>query len=84
MFSSIDYSKADVWTAGTLAYEIFTQQNPFYEYKSLSERKALKNTTYSEYMLPELPADVPPLICRVIRGLLVKNPAKVRNVLPMF
>lgn len=29
-FSSIDYSKADVWAGGAIAYEIFGQVNPFY------------------------------------------------------
>ena len=30
LFSFIDYSKADVWAAGTLAYEMFGLENPFY------------------------------------------------------
>ena len=30
LFSFIDYSKADVWSTGTLAYEIFGFENPFY------------------------------------------------------
>ena len=30
LFSFIDYSKADIWAAGALAYEVFGLQNPFY------------------------------------------------------
>ena len=30
IFTTIRYDKADVWTAGTLAYEIFGASNPFY------------------------------------------------------
>lgn len=81
MFSSIDYSKADVWTSGTLAYEIFTGQNPFYrQFVKKDSRDALRNTTYTEDMLPDLPSEVPSVISNLIRALLVKNPAKVRFV----
>ena len=30
LFTTIRYDKADVWTAGALAYEIFGAENPFY------------------------------------------------------
>ena len=30
IFANIRYDKADVWTAGALAYEIFGAENPFY------------------------------------------------------
>ena len=33
LFSFIDYSKADIWAAGTLAYEVFGLDNPFYHTK---------------------------------------------------
>merc|ERR1712004_487818 len=33
LFSFIDFSKADLWATGTLAYEIFGLQNPFYHTK---------------------------------------------------
>lgn len=31
LFSFINYAKADVWAAGTIAYEIFGEANPFYK-----------------------------------------------------
>lgn len=77
MFSSIDYSKADVWTVGTIAYEIFTKRNPFYRYKNQTENEVLRNSTYTDDMLPELPTEVPAVISRLIHAILAKNPAKV-------
>lgn len=77
MFSSIDYSKADVWTIGTIAYEIFTKRNPFYRYKNQTEKEVLRNSTYTDDMLPELPTEVPAVISRLIHALLARNPSKV-------
>jgi PTEN induced putative kinase 1 len=50
--SYLDYRKADVWTAGTLAYEIFGQPNPFYYRSSLGSR--ISSSSYSEEDLPLL------------------------------
>lgn len=77
IFSSVNYSKADVWAVGTLAYEIFTRNNPFYESRNRSDSRALFNATYTDDMLPELPAEMPPVIARVIRSILTRNPSKV-------
>ncbi|XP_065219341.1 serine/threonine-protein kinase Pink1, mitochondrial [Planococcus citri] len=76
MFSTIDYSKSDIWTVGTLAYEIFTGMNPFYKQITKEQGTVLRNTTYTDDMLPELPAEVPSLISRLVRNMLAKNPAK--------
>ena len=45
--SILDYTKADLWAAGALAYEIFGAVNPFYGY--------LDARHYSEEDLPVLP-----------------------------
>lgn len=78
LFASIDYSKADVWTAGSIAYEIFTGKNPFYFYRNKKREDVLYNVTYTEDMLPELPNEVPSVIRRLIYCLLVRNPAQVK------
>lgn len=64
---------------GTLAYEIFAGMNPFYKQIAKEQETVLRNTTYTENMLPELPAEVPSLISRLIKNMLVKNPAKVSS-----
>lgn len=51
MFSVIDYSKSDLWTAGTLAYEIFGGKNPFYA----STPFHLDNFSYKDEDLPAFP-----------------------------
>ena len=43
IFSSIDYSKADVWSAGSIAYELFGAPNPFYTENNLNRRGNKKN-----------------------------------------
>ena len=45
--SVLDYSKADLWAAGALAYEIFGEENPFYG--------QLDARYYSDEDLPSLP-----------------------------
>merc|ERR1711971_547704 len=66
LFSFIDYSKADVWAAGTLAYEIFGLENPFYN--------GLDSRTYSSEELPSLSEKVPIVIDNLVKFLLKKNP----------
>lgn len=46
----LDYSKADLWAAGSLAYEIFGMENPFYSCSC-----HLDSLYYKEEELPELP-----------------------------
>jgi serine/threonine protein kinase len=43
----LDYSLADLWSAATMGYEIFTRINPFYS--------ELNSATYTQEDLPELP-----------------------------
>ena len=69
-----------VWTVGTIAYEIFTKRNPFYKYKNQTDNEVLRNSTYTDDMLPQLPADVPTVISRLIHAILARNPSKVMFV----
>lgn len=63
----IDYSKADVWAVGAIAYELFGQPNPFY---------TLESRSYQEKQLPALPAAAPDDVQLVVKLLLRKNPHK--------
>ncbi|KAL1116502.1 hypothetical protein AAG570_004974 [Ranatra chinensis] len=78
LLSSIDYSKADVWAAGTLAYEMFSGYNPFYRRRrgSGADLPPLRNTTYTVDQLPDLTsAGVPETIRRLIRAMLARHPS---------
>jgi hypothetical protein len=44
IFTNLDYSQADVWAAGTIAYEIFGCNNPFYDDKT--KKRHLDSRTY--------------------------------------
>lgn len=66
----IDYSKADAWAVGAIAYEIFGRPNPFYGPQGLDSRR------YRERQLPTLPARVPTDTRLVVGLLLRRNPAK--------
>lgn len=66
----IDYSKADAWAVGAIAYEIFGQQNPFYRAVGLESR------SYQEKQLPPLSSGVPADVQSVVRLLLRRNPSQ--------
>lgn len=70
-FSVLNYTKADLWAVGTIAYEIFNCQNPFYG------KDRLKNFNYKEQDLPKLPDEVPTVIQALVANLLKRNPNKV-------
>ncbi|CAL1606399.1 unnamed protein product [Knipowitschia caucasica] len=70
----IDYSKADAWAVGAMAYEICGQPNPFYREVGLESRK------YHESDLPALPSTAPAEIQLVTRLLLRRNPQKVTRL----
>lgn len=73
-FSVINYSKSDLWAAGTIAYELFGINNPFYEDKKGSK---LCSIDYNECDLPPLPNEVPEIIKALVYGMLVRDPRKV-------
>ncbi|XP_006819724.1 uncharacterized protein LOC102809770 [Saccoglossus kowalevskii] len=66
--TTIDYRKSDLWTVGTLAYEILTGRNPFY-----SECDSL---TYTEEQLPRLPEDTNEYLVKIINLLLRRDPSE--------
>ncbi|KYQ56678.1 Serine/threonine-protein kinase PINK1, mitochondrial [Trachymyrmex zeteki] len=70
-FTNINYTKADLWTVGTIAYEIFGMQNPFHGKKD--EKAVLNNYHYTENELPALPDSLPHIINIVIKNALSRN-----------
>ncbi|XP_051517873.1 serine/threonine-protein kinase PINK1, mitochondrial [Myxocyprinus asiaticus] len=64
---TIDYSKADCWAVGAIAYELFSQPNHFYS----SQR--LEIHSCQERQLPPLPDSVPDDAQLVVRLLLCRN-----------
>ena len=79
-FTTINYSKADVWAVGTIAYQLFGSKNPFYEEGSSF---GLKTTSYKDEELPSLSEATPPVIAQLIRELLLRNPSQVRSRRPL-
>lgn len=75
-FGHIDYSKADVWAVGAMAYEIFSGSNPFYSYER-GVPPLLRNATYKEKDLPVLSSDIPLIIRTLIQSLLYRSTSKV-------
>uniref|UniRef100_A0A336K9G6 non-specific serine/threonine protein kinase n=1 Tax=Culicoides sonorensis TaxID=179676 RepID=A0A336K9G6_CULSO len=74
-FSILDYSKSDLWACGTIAYEIFGQQNPFY-CSSNASSVALKNLNYSVEELPQMNDEVPFIVRKLIADILQPNHRK--------
>ncbi|XP_070615045.1 serine/threonine-protein kinase PINK1, mitochondrial isoform X2 [Erythrolamprus reginae] len=68
----IDYSQADVWAVGALAYEILGPRNPFYG----PGEAALDSRSYREEELPLLPTSVAPEVKGLVGRLLRRNPAQ--------
>ena len=66
-FTSINYDKADLWTAGTLAYQIYGGDNPFYR---------LDSRQYSVSDLPTFPSSSSPVIACLVRSILEPSPAR--------
>ncbi|XP_050442704.1 serine/threonine-protein kinase Pink1, mitochondrial [Adelges cooleyi] len=74
-FGQINYSKADVWAVGAMAYEIFSSSNPFYSYEK-GKPPLLRNSTYEEKNLPELNTEVPLVIRTLVHSLLQRSTSK--------
>uniref|UniRef100_A0A8D2KKI0 Serine/threonine-protein kinase PINK1, mitochondrial n=1 Tax=Urocitellus parryii TaxID=9999 RepID=A0A8D2KKI0_UROPR len=68
----IDYSKADAWAVGAIAYEIFGLANPFYG----QGRAHLESRSYQETQLPALPESVPLDTRQLVRALLQRETSK--------
>uniref|UniRef100_A0A1L8DL21 non-specific serine/threonine protein kinase n=1 Tax=Nyssomyia neivai TaxID=330878 RepID=A0A1L8DL21_9DIPT len=82
-FATLDYTKADLWTSGAIAYEIFGAENPFYSHN-------VKSYSYNDGDLPVLTDDVPLIVRKLIGNLLQRNPKKrlsadvAANVMQLF
>jgi len=63
-----------LWSAGTLAYEIFGQGNPF---SGQSTQGQLHNRTYADEELPSLPDEIPAPLRALVYEILARNPSKV-------
>uniref|UniRef100_A0A0C9QG46 non-specific serine/threonine protein kinase n=1 Tax=Fopius arisanus TaxID=64838 RepID=A0A0C9QG46_9HYME len=70
-FTSINYTKADLWTVGTIAYELFGEKNPFYG--GQGQKAVLNNFDYGDEQLPEIGEDVPGVIRELIKAMLSRN-----------
>ncbi|XP_063001380.1 serine/threonine-protein kinase PINK1, mitochondrial [Elgaria multicarinata webbii] len=68
----IDYTKADTWAVGAIAYEILGVCNPFYS----KGGAALESRNYRDKELPPLPETVPPELKSLVGRLLRRDPAK--------
>ncbi|NXC10701.1 PINK1 kinase, partial [Orthonyx spaldingii] len=68
----INYSKADAWAVGAIAYEILGLANPFCGHGD----SALESRSYWEDQLPGLPDCVPLEVKQVIKMLLQRDPNK--------
>ncbi|KFV72241.1 hypothetical protein N307_01401, partial [Dryobates pubescens] len=68
----INYSKADAWAVGAIAYEILGLANPFYGHGASS----LESRSYREEQLPSLPPHVPLEVKQVVKMLLLRDPNK--------
>ncbi|EDV92086.1 serine/threonine-protein kinase Pink1, mitochondrial [Drosophila grimshawi] len=95
-FAVLNYSKADLWACGALAYEIFGLPNPFYSATGGLARAqgeltySLRNSDYRHEQLPPLCDACPPLLQQLIHNILNPNPSKrispdiAANVLQLF
>ncbi|XP_068026034.1 serine/threonine-protein kinase PINK1, mitochondrial [Melanerpes formicivorus] len=68
----INYSKADAWAVGAIAYEILGLANPFYGHGASS----LESRSYHEEQLPSLPPHLPLEVKQVVKMLLLRDPKK--------
>ena len=72
-FTSINYDKADLWTAASLGYQMYGGDNPFY--KTASGLGGLDPRTYTANQLPAPPASTPPLVSKLLRSILAPAPS---------
>ncbi|KAL0277022.1 UNVERIFIED_CONTAM: hypothetical protein PYX00_004451 [Menopon gallinae] len=70
-FSTLNYTKSDLWAVGTIAYELFGMENPFYD-----KSKRLKSISYRESDLPALPDSVPFIIRSLVSNILSRSAQK--------
>ncbi|XP_061393060.1 serine/threonine-protein kinase Pink1, mitochondrial isoform X2 [Musca vetustissima] len=91
-FAVLNYSKADLWACGAIAYEIFGMRNPFYSASGgrAVETYSLRNSDYKDDDLPALTEECPTLVQQLIYNILSPNPSKrvspdiAANVMQLF
>jgi len=67
-YATLDYSRSDLWTVGSLGYQIYGVENPFLS--------GLDTRTYQEAAVPAPPSPgTPPLVARLLSCLLAPRPA---------
>lgn len=78
-FAVLNYSKADLWATGTIAYEMFGERNPFLANTTTRGQTGgqLRNYDYRDTDLPALPDHVPWLVRKLVENILQRNPKKV-------
>lgn len=77
----VNYSHADLWAVGALAYEMYAMENPFCHIhpSTGNKQQPLDSFNYKESQLPRLPKSVPPAVRHLIHDLLRRNPRNVRT-----
>lgn len=95
-FSTLDYSKSDLWACGTIAYEIFGESNPFHTDESANATEnnsvtaALKSFNYKDNDLPALNTSISFVVRKLIANILRRNPKNrlepdiAANVMQLF
>lgn len=97
-FSVLDYTKADLWACGALAYEVFGRANPFYATANAAAGAGtggggdggLRNSDYADADLPALPSEVPVIVRLLVENILQRNPRRrlrpdvAANVMQLF
>ncbi|KXJ69593.1 hypothetical protein RP20_CCG026496 [Aedes albopictus] len=87
-FSVLNYTKADLWACGAIAYEIFGLKNPFYGGKN--DPSTLKNVSYKDDQLPSMNENVPQVVQKLVENMLHRNPNErlspdvAANVMQLF
>ncbi|KAI2807733.1 protein serine threonine kinase [Blomia tropicalis] len=71
--SVLDYSKSDLWALGTIAYEIFGDDNPFY--RRCSTSSILDSANYKEDDLPIFPSKSM-ILSNLVKQILRRDPTK--------
>ncbi|CAH1117753.1 unnamed protein product [Phaedon cochleariae] len=71
-FCVLDYGKSDLWAAAAITYEVFSGRNPFCV-------GTLRSVDYEEEQLPEMGAEVPYVLRRLVGNLLQRKPSKRLN-----
>ena len=76
MLASINYTRADLWSSGSIAFEIFGLENPFMVH-TRGSKAMLDSSSYKDANIPRLPKEIPGAVRRLVRDILRRNPKNV-------